>query len=65
MGTITIKNLKTEGRLSKGDMLQSSELGVCRVAYIVDVRTICVVDAHGAYHRLTVNFGADTRIEGE
>lgn len=62
MAIITLKKLHTEGRLSIGDTLHSSERGDCELVRVRDEKTIVVKDGAGNYFDWQIDFGADARI---
>lgn len=62
MATVTLTKLHTEGRLSRGDTLTSSEHGPCEFLYAQDEKRIVVKDGQGAYHTWEIDFGPGCRI---
>jgi hypothetical protein len=51
-GHIKIIKLAREGTLQPGDVVETSTLGKCTVAYIRNATSICVKRANGTYHTL-------------
>lgn len=62
MATITLKKLRTEGRLSLGDTLHHSETGDHVLVSVKDDKTLTVKDEAGRYFNWQIDFGPDARI---
>lgn len=63
-GMIRLVQLKQQGRLQRGDKVETRRLGVCEVATIESFHTITVKTSVGQYFRLSgLAFGDDARIE--
>ena len=63
-GCVRLVHLQTEGRLSRGDQVETSRLGVCEVAWIDSVHAITVKNPAGALFRIDgISFGSNTRME--
>ncbi len=63
-GMIRLVQLKQEGRLQRGDKVETQRLGICEVATIESFHTITVKSTAGQYFRLSgLAFGDDTRVE--
>lgn len=63
MSDIKLLKLKTEGRLQKGDSLETPRLGVCSVVTIESVHTITVRSIAGKLFRLSgLSFGPGAKM---
>lgn len=60
-GHIRLVHLQQEGRLQKGDTVETARLGKCKVAYIQSSDSICVTSADGKYFTLS-GFGFNARM---
>lgn len=63
-GMIKIKRLKQDGRLQKGDLVETLVNGVCEVAWIRNATNIVVRNAMGLHIELSVNFPTGARVTG-
>lgn len=62
-GMIRLVQLKQEGRLQRGDKVETHRLGVCEVQTIESAHTITVRSADGRCYRLSgLGLGADARV---
>ena len=52
-GFIRLIQLKVQGRLQKGDIIETARLGRCVVAYIQTAQSICVKSADGKYFNIS------------
>lgn len=52
-GCIKLVKLKTEGRLQKGDIVETARLGRCEVALIQSPFSICVKAASGQHYNIS------------
>jgi hypothetical protein len=52
-GCIRFVHLQEDGRLQPGDQVATAKLGVCTVAYIRSVDSICVKTRQGHYYNLS------------
>lgn len=51
---VRFNRLKTEGRLAKGDELETAQHGKCEVAYFKSVENVVVRTQEGSYVSLTI-----------
>lgn len=52
-GCIRLVKLQEEGRLQKGDIVETARLGQCKVAHIQSPDSICVITADKRYFNLS------------
>lgn len=52
-GHIKLVRLAAEGKLTRGDLVETCELGVCEVVLINTVDKLTVKDSDGAFHVLS------------
>lgn len=52
-GCIRLVKLKSEGRLQKGDIIETARLGKCEVVYIQAPHSICVKSADGRFFNIS------------
>lgn len=63
-GCVRLVKLAREGRLAKGDIVETARLGACVVQRIHSTSTLDVMDGNGNFFRLRgISFGADARME--
>lgn len=60
-GYIKLVKLQKEGRLQKGDVVETSHLGMCEVSHIQSADTVCVKSAEGLYFTLS-GLGFNARV---
>ena len=60
-GYIKLVQLKTEGKLQKGDKVETQHLGVCEVTCIQSADSIVVKNAAGKYFNLS-GFGFSAKL---
>lgn len=63
-GMIKFVRLQEEGKLKKGDLVETLINGICEVAWIKSAKTFVVKSAAGAYVELNVDFPAGAQVVG-
>lgn len=63
-GMVKFVRLQEQGKLKKGDLVETQINGICEVAWIKTASTFVVKNAAGAYVELNVDFPAGARVVG-